>query len=252
MSEATTSGETPLTGAPRERMLADTFVDLADTLVDNYDVSELLNRLVAACVNLFGVTAAGLLLRDQRGSLSVVASSSEETRLLELFQLQSDQGPCVDCVSSAAQVMSGDLASETTRWPRFVPAALAVGFGSVVAVPLRLRNQTVGALNLFDARPVLMAEADQRAAQALADVATIGILQHRSLHRSTVLAEQLQHALNSRVVIEQAKGIVAERGDVTMEVAFQTMRTYARNRNLHLSDVAQSVVDGSIDPAAGT
>lgn len=237
-----------LSGAEREHMLAETFVGLADTLVDDYDVVDLLDQLVAVCVSLFGVTAAGLLLVDHRGRLSVVASSSEQTRLLEVFQLQHNEGPCRDCVKSGATVMSDNLDRESDRWPQFVPAARRAGFQSVVALPLRLRNETIGGLNMFDVGTVRMTEEDRRLAQALADVATIGILQQRSIHRSAVLAEQLQQALNSRVLIEQAKGVIAERGNVDMEAAFQTLRTFARNHNLRLSDVAGAVVSGSLDP----
>ncbi|MCW2573275.1 MAG: hypothetical protein QOF18_1980 [Frankiaceae bacterium] len=238
----------PLAERTREQVLAETFVGLADTLVDDYDVVELLDRLVGATVRLLGVTAAGLLLSDQKGNLAVVASSSEETHTLEMFQLQTDEGPCLDCVRTARPVTSIDLEADAERWPRFVPAALAAGFRSVVAVPLRLRDQTIGGLNLFHARSEPLTEGDQRLAQALADVATIGILQQRTAHRSSMLAEQLQHALNSRIAIEQAKGVLAERKSVNMDAAFDTLRSYSRNNNLKLSDVALAVVRGEIDP----
>lgn len=231
----------------RERTLAETFVVLADTLVDDYDVVDLLDQLVAACVRLFSVSAAGLLLDDQRGNLAVVASSSEETRLLEVFQLQNDQGPCLDCIRTGSAVTSGDLAADIERWPTFVPAALSAGVRSVAAVPMRLRDQTIGGLNLFDARAQVVAPGDRRLAQALADVATIGILQHRSAHRSTQVAEQLQHALNSRVVIEQAKGVLAERHGVAMDEAFAVLRHHARQSNLKLTDVAHAVARGELN-----
>jgi GAF domain-containing protein len=237
-------------GRSREEALAATFVMLADTLVDDYDVVELLDTLARSCVEILGVTAAGLLLNDQRGNLAVVASSSEESRLLEVFQLQSDEGPCLDCVRSGAPVSSGDLGQDRARWPTFVTAAVEAGFQSVFAVPMRLRDQTIGGLNLFSAAPVLASKADQGLAQALADVATIGILQQRSAHRSSLLAEQLQHALNSRIMVEQAKGVLAERHGVDMDVAFDALRHYARNNNLKLVDVAQSVVRGAIDATA--
>lgn len=244
-----THGDARAMSTTRERALAETFVTLADTLVDDYDVVDLLDRLVGACISLFGVTAAGLLLSDQRGHLSVVASSNEESRLLEVFQIQADQGPCLDCVRASASVTSGDLEADRARWPEFVPAAVGAGFRSVVAVPLRLRDETIGGLNLFDSRPALMSDEDRQLAQALADVATIGILHQRLLHRSSMLAEQLQQALNSRIIIEQAKGVVAERGGVGMDVAFETLRSYARSRNLKLSEVALDVVRGDIDPS---
>ncbi|MCU1672717.1 MAG: transcriptional regulator [Frankiales bacterium] len=237
----------PAGPAARERSLVEAFVLLADTLVEDYDVVDLLDRLVVTAVALLDVTAAGLLLDDQRGNLAVVASSSEETRLLEVFQLQSQQGPCLDCVSTASPVSSGDLATDLARWPVFVPAAQEAGFGAVLAVPMRLRAQTIGALNLFQAEPVLPAPENARLAQALADVATIGILQQRSAHRSSMLAEQLQNALNSRVGIEQAKGVLAERRGVSMEAAFAVLRRHARDRNLKLSEVAQQVVRGSAE-----
>jgi GAF domain-containing protein len=237
-------------GAPagREHALADTFVLLADTLVDDYDVVDLLQRLVDACVSLLGSTAAGLLLVDQRGGLAVVASSSEETRLLEVFQLQNNQGPCLDCVRSGRAVVSGDLQLEAARWPLFVPAVSDAGFRSVVAVPMRLRTETIGGLNLFYSQPQELPPADQRIAQALADVATIGVLQQRLTHRSAVLAEQLQQALNSRVTIEQAKGMLAERDTLSMDSAFARIRRYARDHNLKLTDTALAVISGAISP----
>jgi GAF domain-containing protein len=232
----------------REQALAEIFVSLADTLVDDYDVVELLEQLVTACVDLLGATAAGLLLDDQRGNLTVVASSSEETRLLEVYQLQSNEGPCLDCVRSRTAVVSSRLADDRDRWPLFVPAALEAGIQSVVAVPLRLREETVGGLNLFHSEDQPVTEENQRVAQALADVATIGILQQRSAHRSSMMAEQLQHALNSRVTIEQAKGVLAERNGVGMDEAFEALRHYARNHNRKLTDVALAVIRGEIVP----
>lgn len=239
---------TLMTGGSRAETLADTFVLLADTLVDDYDVVDLLDRLVTACVSLFGVTAVGILLDDQRGSLSVIASSSEESRLLEVFQLQADQGPCLDCVRSGKVVSSDDLGADADRWPLFVPAAVEAGYRSVTAVPLRLRAQRIGGLNMFGNRPAAVSPDDQRLAQALADVATIGILQRRSSHRTNVVAEQLQHALNSRVVIEQAKGVLAERHGLDMDAAFAALRSHSRNNNLKLTEVALAVVRGDIDP----
>ena len=211
---------------------------LADSLVEDYNIVDLLDRLTEACVRLLGVTAAGLLLDNQRGHLAVVASSSEETRLLEVFQLQNDQGPCLECVRTGTAVVSTDLDADR---PSLAAVRVLRDRGRVPlgrALPMRLREQTIGGLNLFDDRAVPVPPDDQRLAQALADVATIGILQQRSAQRSTLLAEHLQRALNSRVVIEQAKGVLAERNGMSMEVAFDSLRLYARDQNLKLTDLA--------------
>jgi GAF domain-containing protein len=202
-------------------------------------------------VHVLGVTAAGLLLDDQQGNLALVASSSQESRLLELFVLQNNEGPCLDCVRTGAAVVSDNLDDDRDRWPLFVPAARMAGFQSVVAVPMRLRDQTIGGLGLFMNVPQPIPAANRRLAQALADVATIGILQQRSLHRSHVLSEQLQSALTSRIAIEQAKGILAERNNLTMDEAFDALRRYARNHNMKLTDVATSVVTAGLDPTLG-
>jgi transcriptional regulator with GAF, ATPase, and Fis domain len=232
----------------RSVAIADVFVTMADTLVDDFDVVDLMDRLVNACVELFDIAAAGLLLIDQRGGLQVIASSSEEARVLELFQLQSEQGPCLDCIRTGRPVTVGDLDDERERWPQFVTAAADGGFSSVHAVPLRLREETVGGLNLFGSDRQALTTREQRLSQALADVATIGLLQQRSLHRSAMLAEQLQTALDSRISIEQAKGVLAQLGAISMEVAYRTLRKYARDNNLKLSAVAAAVVRNEIDP----
>jgi GAF domain-containing protein len=231
----------------RDGRLAQRFVTLADTLVDDYDLIELLNQLVSTCVELLEVTAAGLLLVDERGNLQPVASSAETTRLLELFQLQNDEGPCLDCVRTGAAVAVPDVTAEQARWPRFSRAAQASGYLSVQALPMRLRRETIGSLNLFSTtRPTLQRE-EQAIAQALADVATIGILQQRSIERAEHLADQLQSALSTRIVVEQAKGVLAEFGGVGMDAAFEALRAFSRNHNRKVGEVAQSVVRGTTD-----
>lgn len=177
--------------AEHEQTLAEMFVLLADTLVDDYDVVDLMDQLVEACVRLLDATAAGLLLDDQRGHLALMASSSEETRLLEIFQLQNDEGPCLDCVRTHAVVVSDDLSADTDRWPVFVPEALNAGYRAVTAIPLRLRDEVIGGLNIFMAAARPLGHSEVQIAQALADVATIGILQQRAAHRTSLLAEQL-------------------------------------------------------------
>jgi transcriptional regulator with GAF, ATPase, and Fis domain len=232
------------------QLLSETFVELTDTMVAGFDVIDFLHVLTDRSVQLLDVSAAGLLLADPRGELRVVAASSEAARLLELFQLQNDQGPCLDCFRSGRPVTAADLAAEAARWPRFAPAAGQAGFAAVQALPMRLREQVIGALNLFRASPGTFDPADVRVGQALADVATISLLQERNMRHSDTLNEQLQTALNSRVVIEQAKGKLAERLGLDMGQAFNLLRDYARARNLRLSALAQAFIDGS-EPLPG-
>jgi GAF domain-containing protein len=235
---------------PREAVLARTLVELADTLVDDFDVVELLTLLTDRCVEVLDVDAAGLMLAAPDGDLRVMASSSEAMRVLELFELQSHEGPCLDCHRTGQPVVNQNLATVNGRWPRFVREALEAGFQSVHALPMRLRGTVIGALNLFRVDPGEMSQADVDAAQALADVATIAILSHRASLQSQLVNEQLNHALNSRIVIEQAKGMVAEREALNMEQAFSALRTHARAHNLRLVDVAQDVINGTLPSSA--
>ena len=230
----------------RERQLVETFVEVADTLVDDFDVIDLLLTLAGRCVRLLDVDAAGIMLIDQRGHLHAAAASTESARLVELFELQSDAGPCVDCCRTGSPVVNADLEANAERWPRFAEAARESGFVAVHALPLRLRHTVIGALNLFSAGSRELTEDDVRVGQGLADVATIGILAQRSLHQAELLAEQLQSALNSRIVIEQAKGVLAERRQISVDEAFTLLREHARRHNLRLSDVAREVAEGSV------
>jgi GAF domain-containing protein len=229
------------------KLLSETFVELADTMVVGFDILDFLHLLTDRVTHLIDVSAAGLLLADQRGHLRVVAASSEKARVLELFQIQSEQGPCMDCFRSGQPGAVTDLGVEGDRWPLFAPAAQRAGFVAVQALPMRLREQVIGALNLFRATPGTFAVADMRIGQALADVATISLLQERLLRQSEALNEQLQTALNSRVTIEQAKGKLAERLRVDTDEAFHLLRGYARSHNRRLSDLARDFVDGSED-----
>lgn len=231
----------------RERLLTEAFVTLADTMVADFDVVDLLDRLTRYCVRLLDAAAAGLLLADQRGNLRIVAASSEGSRLLELFQLQNEEGPCADCYRQGAAVVVEDIRRLHDRWPRFGPLAESSGYLAVHALPMRLREDVVGTLNIFQKGPGLLAEGDVVIAQALADVATISILQSRTIAQREALAEQLQTALQSRIVIEQAKGILAERASVDVDDAFVRLRGLARSNNRRLSDVAADVVEGKVD-----
>ena len=234
----------------KEALFARTLVELADTLVADFDVVDLLSLLAERCVEVLDVGAAGLMLASPEGELRVIASSSHAMRVLELFELQSQEGPCLDCYRTGKPVVNDDLASVGGRWPKFAPEALAAGFQAANALPMRLRGSVIGALNLFHADPAGMSESDMHSAQALADVATIGILQHRAAVEAQVLNEQLNHALNSRILIEQAKGMISERMSVEMDQAFRILRNHARSSNERLAEVARQVTEGRLNTTA--
>ncbi|MDR6906492.1 GAF domain-containing protein [Agromyces sp. 3263] len=230
----------------KETQLLQTFAILADTLVDGYDVVDLLQLLVDSCAELLDTTAAAILLADGHGELDVMASTSEASHLVEVIQLSAEAGPCVECYRSGEVVEVPDIAASPVEWSRFRDRALELGFESVHALPMRLRDNTIGTLNLLRDRPGTLDEEDRIAARAFADVATIGILHERSMRETAVLAEQLQGALSSRVVIEQAKGVVAYTNGVTIEQAFELIRRYARSHQLGISKVAAAIVDRSL------
>ena len=232
----------------REDALTHTFVQLADSLVDDFDIIDLLTVLADRSIELVDATAAGILLADGKGQLRLMAASSERARLLELFQLQNDEGPCLEAHATGIPVIHTDLRSAVVRWPRFAPEAIEAGFESVYALPLRLRSSTIGALNLFRVESSAMPAADVRLAQALADVASIAILQDQAIRESQIESGQLQHALDSRVAIEQAKGMLAERSHIDMDEAFERLRRYARSTNRQLTAVAVDVIAGTLSP----
>ncbi|MEV0405180.1 GAF and ANTAR domain-containing protein [Actinoallomurus sp. NPDC050550] len=231
-----------------DRRVRDVFVELTDTLVDDFDIIDFLDRLAARCVELLGVAACGLLLVDHRGKLNLLAASTEQARLLELLQLQGSQGPCLETYHGGRAVHCLDLAGAeaTVRWPRFAAAAAAAGFTSVHALPMRLRTDVIGAMNLFSAGQDPPDGATIELGQSLANAATIGILHQRALHHREMVAEQLQGALNSRILIEQAKGFVAERQGVSVDEAFDVLREHARTNNRKLLDVAEAVIAGRL------
>lgn len=234
----------------RERRIVATFVELADTMVDGFDVVDFLHRLSARCVELLDCAEAGLLLVDAAGVLRVMASSSERSDALDLLQSQNEEGPCFECFQRGRPVFSDDLVADVGRWPMFAPVAVQKGFGSVQAVPMRVRGESVGALNLFRSEVGRIAERDMPLAQGMADIAAIALLQERVVRESRDVVAQLQGALSSRVVIEQAKGVVAERARIGVDAAFARLRAHARSQNRRLSDVAGDLIDGRLEVAA--
>ena len=223
--------------------LARTFVELAECMVDDFDALDLLNVLVERCVDVLDVAAAGILFADAQDQLRVTASSGESARILELYQLQNDEGLCLDCFRSGVPVSAPTLKEARDRWPRFVPAAIDQGFGGALALPLRLRGRVVGALNLFgDQHSRLDEPVIHPIAQAMADVSTVAILQGQAGKEREMLNEQLQTALDSRIVIEQGKGVLATRLGVEIDEAFELMRRHARNARRPLAEVAEEVV----------
>ena len=234
--------------------LARVFVEIADTLVDEFDLIEFLQLLAIRTADLIPDSAVGLVLADPHGNLEFMAGSDENVRLLELFQIQQHEGPCLEAFRTGEPVINADLAAASSRWPRFAPHAAAAGFRSVHAFPLRLRAERIGALNVFSSITGEYLAADDAAiVQALADVAAIGLLQERAIARGELLTEQLQGALNSRIIIEQAKGAIAQARGVTVNAAFDLMRAYARSHNRRLGEVAHTAVTdlGSLPELGG-
>ena len=231
----------------REARISELFVTLADTLVDDFDVVDFLHSLATACIELLDVDAAGLMLADPRGGLRLVASSPAELRDLEVFELQADEGPCLDTFRTGEPVVNVDLNEAQDRWPVFTEAALAMNLRSTHALPLRLRGQLIGAMNLFSHTEQHLSEADLILGQALADVATISLLQHRAIREQALLAQQLQSALDSRILVEQAKGVLAERSGLTPTETFGYLRGHARATQQTMTVVATAIIEGRLD-----
>jgi GAF domain-containing protein len=223
--------------------ISDLFVEVADTLVDEFDVIDFLHNLTVHAAGISGADAAGLMLTDQMGHLRFMAASNPNGETLELFQLQNSEGPCLDCFTTGEPVVNADLAHAADRWPTFAPRAIQLGYQSVHAFPMRLRDHIIGALNLFGSADAFFDATDVRVVQALADVATIALMQERTIRRAEELTEQLQSALTSRVVVEQAKGAVAALRGITTDEAFELLRSRARSSQKRLVDVAQAVLD---------
>jgi GAF domain-containing protein len=227
--------------------LSKIFVEVADTLTDDFDLRDFLHMLTVRTAGLIGAAAVGMLLADERNELQFVAASQDNAKWLELFQLQSREGPCLEAFRFGRPVVNADLPAASGRWPLFAPRAVAAGFRSVHAFPLRVRQEVIGALNVFGATVGAdFDDADVPIVQALADVAAIGLLHHRALQRAQTLTDQLQRALESRVVIEQAKGVVVHAFGVSPDEAFRLIRTYSRRRNTRIADLTAAIVS---DPA---
>lgn len=236
-----------MTAPGREQDLLQAFAHLADTLVADYDVVDMLQNLVDSCRDLLDATAAGVLLADASGELDLIASTSEASRLVEVMQLSADAGPCIESFSTGTVVSVPDITHTPDAWRLFREKAIEQGFAAVDAIPMRLRETTIGTLNLLRAEPGPLSENDRVAAQAFADVATIGILHERTLAESEQIRQQLQNALNSRIVIEQAKGVIAHTHGIPIDDAFTVLRAYARSHQQGISTVAQAVVDRTVE-----
>ncbi|MER0429743.1 GAF and ANTAR domain-containing protein [Streptomyces microflavus] len=233
----------------REQQLTDVFLNTADSLVSDFDILDFLQQFTVHCTALLDVATAGVLLGDERGRLQLLAASDENTRMLEVFAARHEQSPCVECYRSGQPVPHIDLTEPDAlrRWPEFTKAARERGFAAVHAFPLRLRGDVVGALGLFRTTPDPLGQQDVLLAQAMADMATIAVLQQRTLAQSETERSQLQYALTSRVIVEQAKGVLAERWQVNMDDAFTAMRSYARNHQLRLTEIAKEIAEGTLD-----
>ena len=230
----------------REQEITQAFVQLADTLVDDYDVVDLMHVLAERSVGLLEADDAGILLQDGRGNLVAVASTSHEAEMVELFVVQNVDGPCRDCIRTGDRVVNVGIDEAARRWPKFVEKVRGIGFVSTHAFPLRLRSEVVGAINLFCRTDTVLDSEAIAVAQGLADIATIGLLHQRAIRHHEVLSEQLHTALNSRIVIEQAKGVLAERADIDVGAAFNLMRDYSRRGHHLLLDTAQEVIAGTL------
>lgn len=229
-----------------QHRLVRTFVDLADTLVADFDVSEVLYTLVERLLELFEIAAVGLMLADEDGKLGVVASSGEKARIIELLELQQQQGPCYEAFKTGQYVPSADLQADRDRWPDVADEAISAGYSAIHAVPLRLRDQVIGAINLFEMPPSKLTEAEIPVVRGMAEIATIAILQSRAMSEARETADQLRVALRSRVVIEQAKGMISQSTGTKVEEAFAVLRKHARDTGSRLADVARQIVEGEL------
>ncbi len=233
--------------APRDELIAEVMLAMTDTLRDDFDVAGLLYTLTTACVELFDVDAAGMLLIDEQGQLVPLAATHDGSEHLERLQIMTREGPCLDAVRGVDTVRCDDLNDEAERWPEFARQARAEGYRAAHAAPVALRADVVGGLNLFRTQPGPVPAADRVLVGHLATAAAIGIVHHRAQRNVGTVNEQLKRALTSRVVIEQAKGLLAERHRLDLAAAFTRLRSHARSHNQRLTNVAQAVVEGTLD-----
>lgn len=236
-----------MSGSTQGQTLAEILRDFATLLSDDHDTGDILDALGQYCVQLLPVDSVGVLLRDEAGDLQVATASDETARKVEELEAALREGPCTTSMTSGEQVLEPDLEQAAERYPRFVPAALAIGVRSIHGLPLTVRLEQIGALNLISGAPVALGAAQLADAQLLADVAVSYLANRRVIEASTQLTRQLQHALDSRVVIEQAKGKLSERLGIGVTDAFEVMRRHARSRGRKLRDVANDFLAGDVD-----
>lgn len=220
-------------------------VELSDTLIDDFDIIEFLHRLCTYSVELLDVDAAGVILVDDEDRLTVLAASNGDIEVLNLFQIEHGQGPALTAYHSRQPVLARSKEVLLDRWPIF-GESVTRNFASVYALPMRLRGDALGALNLYGRRPDILTHDDIPLSQALADIATIGLLQQQTIRKAHELSDQLQHALDSRTTIEQAKGKYRERYHVDAGVAFEALRSYSRSNNMKLVSVAEAFLNDDI------
>lgn len=230
----------------RETDIVQSLIRMADTLVSDYDPIALLTDLAESCVRILDVDAAGVSLGED-STLRFVAASSETMEMMELYQIERHEGPCFDAYSTGMAVATSDLETNRSRWPKWAAKALESGYQAAAAFPLRLRDETIGALNIYSSRIRELNKRDVDVGRGLADMATIGLLHEGVVTRNRVVQDQLQFALDSRVVIEQAKGMLAERHGILHQDAFDRIRNHARKSGLRLRDVAAGVVQEGLD-----
>jgi GAF domain-containing protein len=217
----------------------------AADLVRPYDTVTMLENLSERVSEVLALTGSGVSLESD-GRLAFITALDEQIARVEQVQERTQEGPCVDCFRGGNPVVVPDLEAEGARWAQYADAALQAGLRATAGVPMTLEGRSIGALNLYSSEPREWPDEDVAAAQVLADLATAFLVNASKLRQQEELAAQLAGALESRVLIEQAKGVVSASAHVSVDEAFRRMRSWARNHNLPLPSVAQDVVEGSL------